>query len=325
MKGFKIIPFLMFSLQLGILNHPSLVSAEISNRVVAIVNSELVTLHELNTKIKELTGLGPDELRNQDEKRYLEARRNILDLLIDEKIAREKIRELGISMTPNEVDDAIEGMKRDKQLTHEDLMASLKRGGISYASYRENIKDDLERMQLINFEVKSRIIITDERIGQYYSEHEEEFSSEEKVHLAAILLKQHNPSDQDNAGSLNRQAEEIISRLENGEDFGKLAEEFSEGPGAEEGGDFGFFKTSQLDPELLKIVRELSVGDFSEPLIRPAGIQIVKLVERQERKLRPLDEVRDAIHGILYREEINKRYSSWIKGLREKAYVKIIF
>ena len=76
----------------------SSVSAEIQNRVVAIVNNEVVTLHELNTRIRELTGIPPSELKRKSEEVYLEARRKVLDDLIDQKIALEKIKADGIKM-----------------------------------------------------------------------------------------------------------------------------------------------------------------------------------------------------------------------------------
>jgi peptidyl-prolyl cis-trans isomerase SurA len=97
------------------------------------------------------------------------------------------------------------------------------------------------------------------------------------------------------------------------------------GPAADEGGDLGLFKMSQLDPDLRKIIEDMSPGDVSEPIIRPSSVQVIKLVEKQEATLKPIDEVRDAIYWILYREEIDKRYVSWIKELRENAYIKIIF
>ena len=303
----------------------SSVLGEIFNRVVAIVNDEVITLYELNTRIKRLTGFEPADLRLQDEKGYLETRTKILDLLIDEEIAREKIRELGISMTPREIDEAIEDVKRENSLTQEELISGLKRQGMSYESYRESIKNELERMRLINFEVKSKIIIREEKIREYYNEHRDEFSIEEKVHLASIFLMQEDPSDQAEAHSLRMKAEEILSRLKKGEDFGELAREFSRGPGAQEGGDLGFFKTSQLDSEVAMIIKDVSAGEASEPIVRPSGIQIIRLEERQERRVRSLDEVRDTIYAILYRGEIDTRYSFWIKELREKAYTKIIF
>jgi peptidyl-prolyl cis-trans isomerase SurA len=292
---------------------------------VAIVNNEVITLHELNNKIKEMTGVEQDILRRQDEKKYLDARREILKLLIDEKISSEKIRELGIDVEDGEVDAAIERIKKDNYWTHEDLLAELERKGMDYESYRISIKQQIERMRLINFAVKSKIIIREEKLRDYYEEHKDKFESPEKLHLAIILLKQESRSNQDPTGPVYGKAKEILLKLQNGEDFGQLAREFSKGPGAEEGGDVGFYEISELDPELASILDKMSDGDVSEPIVKASAIQIVKLVERHEGSVKPFDEVKDAIFGILYREEVNKRYSSWIKELREKAYIKIIF
>ena len=324
MKRFKIFSIIIWTAVLTLVFHP-VVLAEICNRVVAQVNNDVVTLYELDNKIKELTGYDSGELKMKDEKKYIETRRKVLDLLVDEKIAFEKIREMGIEVTPGEIDEAIERIKESNQLTQEGLIAGLKKQEVSFESYREEIKRQLERNRLINYEVKSKIIIREEEIKDYYSNNKDKFSIIAEVHLATIFLKQEDPSNQEETVALLRKAEEIVLRLKKGEDFGEMAREFSQGPGAEDGGDLGLFKTAQLDPELLKVLKGMSTGDVTRPIIRQAGIQIVKLLEKQDSGVKPFEEVRDAIFEILYKEEIDKRYSSWIKGLREKAYTKIIF
>lgn len=324
MKSFKIFAAFTISVIFCLFGNLS-VSAEVLNRIVAIVNNDIITLYELNAKIKQLTGLQPNDLRNQDMEGYLKTRRQVLDLLIDEKLASDKIQELGIDVSPKEVEAAIEKIKKDNNLTDEDLKTSLKKQGVTYESYRENIKSELERIRLISFEVKSKIIIEEEEIKEYYEKHKDEFTSKERIHLAAITLTRGNPSNQDETISLHREAEEIILRLKEGEDFGELAKKFSQGPGAQDGGDLGFFNTSQLDPKLLNVIKELPEGGISKPIIRTSGIQIIKVVGKKERRVKPLNEVRDAIYGIHFREKVNNRYASWIEALREKAYIKILF
>ncbi len=303
------------------------VSADICNRVVAIVNDDIITLYELDRKIREMTGVSSYELRARDERAYIQTRRNVLDLLINEKISQEKIRELGIEVSENEVDSTIEKIKMNNGLTHEGLLAGLKEQGISYESYRENIKDQLERVRLINFEVKSRIIVTEEKIREYYDQNREQFSTKEKVHLATIILTNEGRANQESAENLRGRAEEIYLRLRQGEDFGELARKFSQGPGAQEGGDIGFLAASELDPELASVVKNMTVGEVSDPITRGGGsaLQVIKLLERREGTVRPFEEVKDSISDILYRAEVDKRYSAWIKELRKKAYTKIIF
>jgi peptidyl-prolyl cis-trans isomerase SurA len=301
------------------------VSAEIQNRVVAIVNNELVTLFELNGKIRELTGLSSRELKERSEDMYIETRRKVLNDLIDQKIALEKIKELEIKVQPEEVDQAIERVKEDNQLTQEGLIAKLKERGTTYEAYRESIKIELERRQLINYEVQSKIMLREEDIETYYKEHIDEFTSEGKVRLALIFLKQRDPADKDEARDLYQKAQGILSMIESGEDFGKLAKKFSSGPGAKDDGDLGVFKLSELNPEMAEQIKGLSTGDVAKPIIKPDGIRIIKVAEKDGGGLKSLDQVRNAIQSILYREELERRYSAWISELRKKAYTKIIF
>ena len=215
---------------------------EIYNRVVAIVNADVVTLYELDTRIKELTGMSPEVLKRKSEEQYVETRRKILQMLIEEKIAIEKIQELKIKVEPKEVDEAIERVKQDNNLTQEDLVARLKEQGQTYDHYRKMIKTELERIRLINYEVKSKIIIREEELKQYYDEHKDEFSTQGKVHLAMIFLKQEDPADETESRALQKEARQIIQKIKAGEDFAKLARQFSKGPGANEGGTSGYSK-----------------------------------------------------------------------------------
>ncbi len=300
-------------------------SGEIYNRVVAIVNADVVTLYELNTRMRQMTGMPPDALKRKSEAQYLEVRRKTLEMLIEEKIALEKIKEMKINVSQSEVDAAIERLKEENNLTQEDLVAALKQQGQSLEEYRKKLKTELERRRLINYEVQSKIIITDEEVKAYYDEHRDEFSTKGKVHLAMIFLKQEDPGDEEEARALKGKAEQIIREVGSGEDFGKLARKFSDGPGAGEGGDLGVFKISELNPEMAATIKDLHSGEIGAPIIRPNGIQIIKVVEKDEGAEKSFEQVKNAIRSILYREKVNQAYAAWIKELREKSYTKIIF
>ena len=298
---------------------------EIYNRVVAIVNADVVTLYELDTRMKELTGMTPEALKRKSEGQYIDTRRKILERLIEEKIAIEKIQELEIKVQPKEVDATIEKVKTDNKLTQEDLVAALKEQGQTYEQYRKMLKTELERMRLINYEVKSKIIIREEELKEYYDEHKDEFSTQGKVHLAMIFLKQEDPADPEESRALKQKARKIIQEIKAGEDFGKLAKAFSNGPGANEGGDLGVFKISELNQEMAATVKDLSSGEVGNPIIGSNGIQIIKVVEKDKGGEKSFDQVKNSISSTLYRKKLDQAYAEWIKDLREKAYVKIIF
>ena len=301
------------------------VSAQVVNRVVAIVDDDVITLYELNQKIREMTGSTAEALRDRDEERYLQTRRKILEIKIDQKCAERKIEELGIKVSPKQVDQAIETIKSRNRWTHENLLAMLKQQGITYEEYRDTIETELQRFELINSQVRSKIIIREEQIVQYYNDHQKDFSSEEIVHLAGIFLIRKNPKDEEEIRKLKVKGEDILARLKNGEDFVGLVKEFSQGPGADEGGDLGTFKLAQLEPELRKALGGIEEGQVTDLVIKANGIQILKLIKREGAQARPLEEVREAIYATLYQQEVNNRYMTWIKELRKETYTKIIF
>ena len=324
MKGFRPIG-LFFLFALILVSGAYRVSAEVFNRVVAIVNDDVITLYELNQKIRTVTGATAEQLREKNEESYLEAREKILQFMIDEKCAQEKIQEMGIKIPPKQIDERIEMIKRRNRWTHEDLLAALKQEGITFEEFREKIEKNLERTELVNYQVKSKIIIRDEQITQYYEEHKKNFSTEEKVHLAGIFLIQRDPKNEEESLRLKANGEEILAKLKNGEDFAVLCKKFSQGPGADEGGDLGSFKVDQLDPELRRAVAGIEEGGVTDLIIKPNGIQILKLIKRQKAEAHSLEEVREDVYATLYQEEVNRRYEAWIKELRKETYTKIIF
>ena len=301
-----------------------LFAAEVCNRVVAVVNNEVITLYELNNRMREVTGAPVEELMQKSDAMYRDARQQILEMLIDEKIAQAKIKELKIQVSDRQVDNFLEKLKRDNQWTQEDLVAGLEKEGLSYEKYRERIKRDIERSQLIEYEVRSKIIIREESIQKYYEEHKATFGAAEKVHLAGIFLMRKNLKSEEEMRELYRKAQDISAKLKAGGDFGQMAQTYSEGPGARQGGDLGQFTVEHLESGLKSVVEALPEGAVSDPLVRPNGIQIIKVVKKQTGKIRSQEEMRESIYGILYQEEVNRRYQNWIKELRESAYTRVI-
>lgn len=303
---------------------PDLYAAN-NNRVVAFVNEDVITLYELNNRIEELTGKTIDELKAANEKEFLNTRDKVLDLMIDEKLAEAKIKELKLEVSDADVDDYIEYVKERNKFTQEQLLAQLKREGVTYDKFREKIKDDLERRSLIDREIREKLIITEEDISKYYQSHKKDYEKPGKAHIASIFLVPDSPESQAQLDELEKKGKEILARLKNGEDFGALAREFSNGPGAEEGGDLGSITLTDVDPKILKVINSLKEGEVS-PLINMGNrLQIIKLIKKNETELVPFDKVKDSIYDTIYNKEMDKRYEAYMAQLRKNAYTKKIF
>ncbi len=304
---------------------PGLLRAEITNRIVAIVNVDIITLHELNTSMKRLTGLSVKGLQQKDETNFYGVRRSVLGSLINEKIAKQEITRLGIKVAKKEVEKAIEKVKRENNLTQEQLLYSLKMEGITLKEYKERIRGEIERFRLVNHEVKSKIVITEENVREYYEKHTKKYTEADKVRLARLFLEIRNPDDKEEIAQIKDLGQEILGRLKEGRDFFEMARIYSQGPAAPEGGHLGWIELSHLEPELRKRIAKLSPGEYTDLHSASSGFQIIKLIQEKKTGVKGLEEVRDAIYSKLFKEKVEKRYATWLNKLREQSFIKVIF
>ena len=304
---------------------PSHLSAEIENRIVATVNSDIITLHELKTSIRRLTGVGAADLKKRDEKRFYEVRSAVLDNLINERLTEQQIVTLGITVTEKEVDEAIEKVKKENHLTQEELDHSLRWEGITLEGYKQKIKKEIERLRLVNYEVKSKIIITEEDAKSFYQQHSKDYRVDYRVKLARIFLKADNPNNDTEIDRVHELGVSIAHMLDRGSDFSEMARTYSQCPSGPEGGSLGWIKYDQLDPTLQSKIDQLSPGEHTDLTPAPSGFQIIKLLEEKKAGVRPFEEVRDSIYSRLFKKRVEERYSAWLKKLRKESFIKVIF
>jgi peptidyl-prolyl cis-trans isomerase SurA len=300
------------------------VFAENGNRVVSFVNDDVITLYELNSKIEELTGKTNDELQSANEKEFFKIREEVLDIIIEERMLKEKVKELEIEVTTEDIDNYIEYIKQEKKLTQEELVEQLKHEGITYEKFRGKIKGDLERRNVIDREIREKLIITEEQIAAYYESNKKAYEKPGTAHIASIFLV---PDTQDSLTQLDDQKKKgaaIIERISKGEKFEDLAKEFSNGPGAKDGGDLGNIALADVDQKLLEVINSLKDGEVSNPIDMGNRIQIVKLIKKIDTNYTPFDDVKEEIHETIYNNEMGKRYQEYMTTLKKNTYIKKI-
>jgi len=299
--------------------------AEITNRIVATVNSDIITLYKLNDSIEQVTGLSVSNLRLQDEGRFYQIRRAVLNNLINQKITEQQTQKLGIKVTERDIDAAIERVKRDRGITQEELLYTLKAEGVTLKEYRQRVKEEIEHARLVDYEVRSKIVITEADSRKYYQDHIEQFSEIHKVKLARILLKTANTADKEGITKARDLGKEILRKLEGGSDFSDMAKTYSQGPAGPEGGCLGWIAFDQLNPSLKKMIAKLSPGEYTDLHECRDGIQIVQLVDEIEGGTKPFEEVSNAIYSQLFREKVEEKYADWLSKLREESFIKVVF
>ena len=301
-------------------------SGEIVDRIVAVVNDDVITLSELNKVIKpyveKIRTLG--YLPEKEKQLIFKVRESILNRLIDEKIEDQEIKRAKIEISDEQIDNTIERAKRTNYITDEELRAELAKEGLSMKEYRKQIKEKILRTRLVNLNVKSKIVITKEDIKAYYEKHPEKYGGKDKYHLRNIIMKIPSFADSDKRLEIKGKMDEILEKLKAGQSFEDLAKKYSESSAASDGGDLGMFEFDSLSPELQKAIKKIKPGEFTSVLDTDQGYQIFFLEKIVKVSGKPLKEVSPEIERILYEESVDRKYNSWLESLRKQAVIKII-
>ena len=316
------LPYRVFFSLLLLASLPALLSAAVIEQLIAVIDGEPYTLTNLKVFAKTK---GNREFPTGDLNRINDGDRDVLEQFITEKLVETEIREAGIKVSDAEVDEYIGQIKARNKLSDDELQTALSREGQTLASYRASVKSELEKNEMISRQVRAKVNISDEDAERYYKLNMKNYRSGERAQLRHILLTLPEKASEEETRSLIGKASALYERLKAGEDFAKLAVEYSEGAGHAEGGNIGWVQRGTLVKEIEDIAFEkLSVGQVSEPFRSSLGVHIVKLEARDPGKVLPFSTVAPKIKEELYVKALDERFGKWVKSdLRKKHHVDV--
>ena len=301
--------------------HPnSSPAAQLIGGIAAIVNEEPITTVELDKEVqqmqKELEKLPPSERSS--------LRSVALNRLVDKKLIDQKIRELDIRVSDEEVRLAIEDVKKQNNISQEALEQALAGQGMSFEQYKRQLKEQLERIRLMSQEVRSKVQVGEREIREFYEANRAKYGAEEEFRARHIFFKVEKKGGAEELAKAEKVAAEVLKEARAGKDFAELARQYSTDPAAaRDGGDLGTFKRDDMVPEIGNTVAALKPGEVSDLVLSPAGLHIIKLEERKPAKGRPFEEVKDEIEEQLYKKKADERFAQWVKDLRTSAAIEI--
>ena len=285
---------------------------EIVDRIVATIDGEPITAFELRRYAEER---GADRLQEG----------RLLDALITDRLLDKEVAALGIEARDEEIDRYIEEIKLRNGMGGERFRDALAAQGLTVTTYRARVKAEIEKSQLVNREIRQRVNVSPQEIERYYKAHLADYETSQRVRVRDIFFPVASAADEAEIAHVRAKAEEVRQLARDGRDFAALARQFSEGPGAENGGDIGTFARGQMEPALEETAFRLKPGDVSAPVRTAAGFHLLRTEEDIAAGHKSLDEVRDTIRDALYNEALEARFQQWLsRDLRERHHVELL-
>ena len=247
------------------------------DRIIAVVDQDVITEKELQEKINSVIG----NLKSQKIEIPSESvlRKQVIERLIANSIQIQLAYQTGLKISDAQVDKTIERIAEKNKLNVADFKKTLEKDGTNFYKFREEIRNEITIAQLKEREVDSKILITDGEIDNFLNAQSKEIQDEFEV--AHILIRVPEDASPEKLEKLKNKAEEAAKQIQSGKNFTQVSAAFSETPNALEGGNLGWKKASDLPTLFVDALKKIEVGKLTPILRSPNGFHILKLINKK--------------------------------------------
>ncbi|MHB8482481.1 MAG: peptidylprolyl isomerase [Nitrospiria bacterium] len=282
-----------------------------ADRIAAIINSEPILLSEIQEKL-------PPE-QKKDPATLL----NTLNQLIDQKLQIQTAGKRGLTVSENEIHQALQETRVRNGLTDEAAFKkSLEKENLTLEQVTEEFKKQILIRKLFQKEVLPDVVIKDEELSRYYHNHPELFKVPEKRKISQILFKFPAGADSADIDQTKQTANTFFVKIQEGKSIEQIIEEDRELSRNFTLSELGSFKKGELLPALDQVAFSLETGKWSKPVETGAGILLLK-VDQNPSDLKPYEEVLPEIKERLFQERSEAAMDGWMSNLRKNATIDI--
>jgi peptidyl-prolyl cis-trans isomerase SurA len=249
------------------------------DRVVAVVNSDVITSAELAERVKTVT----QQLRQQGTP--LPAadllQKQVLERMIMDRLQLQLAKETGLRVDDLQLDRTVQRLAERNKMSLTQFRQALERDGIQFDKFREEIRDEILLSRLREREVDDRIVVTDNEVDYFLSQQAASPDLATEFNLSHIVLRLPEQASPEDVNRQRARAEEVLAQLRQGADFAKLAVAYSDAPDALQGGAMGWHSRDRLPDLYAKALDGLKPGEVSGIIRSPAGFHLIKLIGRR--------------------------------------------
>jgi peptidyl-prolyl cis-trans isomerase SurA len=316
---------------------PRPAEAIVVERIVAIVGDDPILLSDLRHRAKPFLLQIQQRVRPGAEQAAAESEvfKDMLSKMIDERLEAQAAVRAGVSVTNEEIDNALRNIAAAQSMSVADLLREAKaRSGMPEQDYRDEIRRQILEGKMLQLRVRGRVRITEDDVRTMYDRTLREERKRRDYHPAWIVLQLMPGASPAAIEDRKKLAAEIVDRVRKGEDFAMLAQAYSDETATRDGGGDLGLRTPQgspaakagqrqvLAPEFENVVLGLEPGEVSEPVQVDRGIVILKLISRQASRYKSYEEHKDEMVQRLQTEILEKAKRKWLEELNKSTRVE---
>jgi len=291
---------------------PSFVPAHLEDRIVAVVNSDLIMLSDVKREVEPHEERIKQTNQGQDlPQRLKTAEYMALTKIIERKLQLQEAKAKKVEVSDQEVMQAAEQMKQQGRQFDASSPQSMR-----------SIRDQLLLMKIVDREVRSNVMVGESEMKRYYQGHRDRFALPEEYTLSQVLVRTRSSEEIDDARAKIHKA---MDELKRGEKFEDVALQYSDGPNALQGGRLGLVHQGELIPAIERAIAALVPGGISNIIEHADGFHIVRLEDKKPKQYRSFEEVKHEIQGLVLEQKSEDMFQSWLANLKDKAYIEIKF
>jgi parvulin-like peptidyl-prolyl isomerase len=298
---------------------------KISDQVVAVMDGEVITLSEVNDAMPRYGRANILDEGNLLDKeiRLRQARKEVLDLMIEEKLLQKVASRFGIKIENADVDKAMERIRVEGFKNDEEMKKDLAAHGFTLEGYRQFLTVQIRRARIIEAIIKPDVSMAEDKLREYYQSHAANYIAPE-VRVSQILILVPAEATAKDWQTAKSKMEKALQEIKKGVTFDKVAALYSDDAvSARSGGDLGFFTKGEMVPMLEEVVFNLDVGKISGVIQSLQGLHLLKVTDRKPGSIPPYEEAKPRVMADYYQEQVTKLYAKWLQDLKARSNVEI--
>lgn len=326
----KALTILFSTLLCGILALPGNAAAAMVDKVVAVVNDDVITLSEVEEEAariyQSLAGTQSSEALATS---MAQLREETIDTLIDRRLINQRAKSTNTTVSEEELAAAVDSTRTRMGLDATDFRKRMERSGMTEDALKKQLRDQILQGKLVSSDVRAKTVVTEEMVLAYYNERHSPQTGKGNLYLLQMGFAWSKDSkDQEKVATekiaAKRRAESARALVKDGQDFKEVAKKFSELPSAVDGGDLGVLHLDDLAQVTRATIEGLKPGELSDIVETSGDYQFFKILPGDDgaAKSASFEKVKEEIREKLYQEKLKAAYADWVKKLRESAYIQ---